>query len=161
MELWKREAAPGGCVAFRFFTTLAKLLANLLPGPLGMAKSFWTLGCIFALTAVAAGAFATHALRARLPDSLLDIFQTGARYQMYHALALLFVARAVVVWPGRLARLAGWLFVVGILFFSGTLYVLATTGIGWLGAITPIGGAAFLVGWVLLALAPWRGEKPA
>jgi uncharacterized membrane protein YgdD (TMEM256/DUF423 family) len=80
---------------------------------------------------------------------------------MYHALALLFVARAEVVWPGRLARLAGWLFVVGILFFSGTLYVLATTGIGWLGAITPIGGAAFLAGWVLLALAPWRGGKPA
>lgn len=124
-----------------------------------MLKTFWILGCLFAFTAVAAGAFGAHALRDRLPQSLITIFETGARYQMYHALALLVVARAAVLWPGRLSRLAGWLFVVGILLFSGTLYLLVLTGIRWLGAITPVGGLAFLVGWALLALAAWRAES--
>src|SRR5690606_20873336 len=118
-----------------------------------MVRVFWVLGCLFALTAVGAGAFGAHALRDLLPPSLLAIFETGARYQMYHALALLMVARAAAVWPGRLTRAAGWLFTIGIVLFSGSLYILAIPGIPWLGAITPIGGTAFLAGWALLGAA--------
>lgn len=123
-----------------------------------MSRLFWILGCIFALTAVAAGAFGAHALGERLPQSLLAIFQTGVRYQMYHAVALLLISRAAVVWPGRWASAAGWMFVAGILLFSGSLYVLAITGIRWLGAVTPLGGVAFLAGWAALALAGWRAS---
>jgi uncharacterized membrane protein YgdD (TMEM256/DUF423 family) len=123
-----------------------------------MARALWVLGCIFAFAGVAAGAFGAHALRDRLPQSLLAIFETGARYQMYHALALLLTARVAASWPGRLTTVAGWMFVAGIVVFSGSLYVLATTGILWLGAITPLGGLAFLTGWVLLGLAGWRAR---
>lgn len=121
-----------------------------------ISKLFWTLGCIFAFLAVAAGAFGAHALRDWLPQSLLAIFETAARYQMYHALALLVVARATETMPGRLPRLAGWAFATGIVVFSGSLYLLATTGILWLGAVTPIGGVAFLLGWTALGIAGWR-----
>jgi uncharacterized membrane protein YgdD (TMEM256/DUF423 family) len=124
-----------------------------------MARTFWTLGCIFAFLAVAAGAFGAHALRERLPSSLLAIFETAARYQMYHALALLLVARAVEAWPGRLSRFAGWAFVIGIVVFSGSLYLLSVTGIRWLGAVTPLGGVAFLAGWAMLAAAGVRTAR--
>jgi uncharacterized membrane protein YgdD (TMEM256/DUF423 family) len=124
-----------------------------------MARTFWTLGCIFAFLAVAAGAFGAHALRDRLPSSLLAIFETAARYQMYHALALLFVARAVEAGGGRLSRLAGWAFVAGILLFSGSLYLLSVTGVRWLGAITPLGGVGFLAGWGLLAIGGFRPRR--
>jgi len=122
-----------------------------------MAKTFWVLGCLFGLLGVAAGAFGAHALRARLPADLLAVFETGARYQMYHALALLAVAWAVERWASGAAVAAGWAFVAGIVVFSGSLYVLALSGARWLGAVTPIGGAAFLAGWALLAWAAWRG----
>lgn len=125
-----------------------------------MTRAFWTLGCVFAFAGIAAGAFGAHALRDLVPQSLLAIFETGVRYQMYHALALLLTARAAALWPGKLTTLAGWLFVVGIVVFSGSLYVLATTGILWLGAVTPVGGVAFLAAWILLALAGWRA-RPA
>ncbi|HEX6925866.1 MAG TPA: DUF423 domain-containing protein [Longimicrobiaceae bacterium] len=121
-----------------------------------MDRRFWILGCVFALLAVAAGAFGAHALRDRLPQSLLSIYETAARYQMYHALALLFTAQIHAVWPGRLTRGAGWLFTTGIVLFSGSLYVLSMTGITWLGAITPLGGVAFLAGWASLAFAALR-----
>jgi len=121
-----------------------------------MARTFWILGCFFGLVGVAAGAFGAHALRARVPADLLAVFETGARYQMYHALALLAVALAAARWPAGGWTLPGWLFTAGILVFSGSLYVLALTGTRWLGAITPIGGACFLAGWVLLALAGMR-----
>lgn len=121
-----------------------------------MDRRFWILGCVFALLAVAAGAFGAHVLRDRLPQSLLAVFETGARYQMYHALALLFTAQVHAVWPRRLTRGAGWLFIVGIVLFSGSLYVLSVTGMTWLGAITPVGGVAFLAGWALLTLAALR-----
>lgn len=124
-----------------------------------MGRIFWTLGCIFAFLAVAAGAFGAHALRERLPSTLLAIFETAARYQMYHALALLFVARAAATWPGRLTRLAGWAFVAGIVLFSGSLYLLSISGIRWLGAVTPLGGVAFLSGWAMLAAAGYRGAR--
>ncbi|HEX8274499.1 MAG TPA: DUF423 domain-containing protein [Longimicrobiaceae bacterium] len=121
-----------------------------------MAKTFWVLGCLFGMTAVAAGAFGAHALRARLPADLLAVFETGARYQMYHALALLAVAWAAERWPSGAAVAAGWAFVAGIVVFSGSLYVLALSGVRWLGAVTPLGGVAFLAGWALLAWTAWR-----
>ena len=89
------------------------------------------------------------------------MFETGARYQMYHALALLGVAWGIERWPNRAWRVAGWSFVVGIVLFSGSLYLLALSGARWLGAITPFGGVAFLVGWGLLGWAGWRTRGDA
>jgi uncharacterized membrane protein YgdD (TMEM256/DUF423 family) len=125
-----------------------------------MARTFWWLGCVFGLLAVAAGAFGAHALRARLPADLLAVFETAARYQMYHALALLAVALVAARAPSSLAAAAGWLFSAGIVLFSGSLYALALTGIRVLGAVTPLGGLCFLAGWAALALAG-RGLLPA
>ena len=98
-----------------------------------------------------------HALRARLSPDLLAVFETAARYQMYHALGLLAVAWMVTRWPGPWPVRAGWLFVAGTVLFSGSLYALALTGVRWLGAITPLGGAAFLAGWLCLAWGASRG----
>jgi uncharacterized membrane protein YgdD (TMEM256/DUF423 family) len=116
-------------------------------------RGFVVLGALSGLISVAAGAFGAHALRARLDPAALAVFETGARYQMYHALGLLGVAWVVSRWPGPWAGRAGWLFVAGTVLFSGSLYVLALSGIRWLGAITPLGGVAFLLGWLCLALA--------
>jgi uncharacterized membrane protein YgdD (TMEM256/DUF423 family) len=124
-----------------------------------MDRLFLSLGAISAFLAVGAGAFGAHGLRARLTPDLLAVFETAARYQMYHALALLAVAWAVTRWPGGLAAWAGWLFVAGTLIFSGSLYLLALTGVRWLGAITPFGGVAFLAGWICLALAARQGAS--
>jgi uncharacterized membrane protein YgdD (TMEM256/DUF423 family) len=120
-------------------------------------RLFFGLGALSGLVSVAAGAFGAHALRTRLPAELLAVFETAARYQMYHALALMAVAWAATRWPGPLPQWAGWLFVAGTLLFSGSLYALALSGVRWLGAITPLGGLAFLAGWVCLALAVRRG----
>jgi uncharacterized membrane protein YgdD (TMEM256/DUF423 family) len=120
-------------------------------------RLFFSLGALSEFVAVAAGAFGAHGLRARLTPELLAVFETGARYQMYHALGLLAVAWAAARWPGGLVAWAGWLFVVGTVLFSGSLYALALSGVRWLGAITPLGGVAFLAGWVCLALAARRG----
>lgn len=121
-----------------------------------MDRLFVALGSTSALIAIAAGAFGAHALRARLSPEYLAVFETAARYQMYHALALLAVAWATTRWPGPLLNWAGWLLVVGTVLFSGSLYGLALTGVRWLGAITPLGGAAFLAGWLCLTLAVLR-----
>jgi uncharacterized membrane protein YgdD (TMEM256/DUF423 family) len=115
-------------------------------------RLFFALGSASGLVAVAAGAFGAHGLRARLSPDLLAVFETGARYQMYHALALLAVGWAVTRWPGPWPVRAGWLFLVGTLLFSGSLYALALTGVRWLGAITPLGGVALLAGWTCLLL---------
>ena len=117
---------------------------------------FDVLGAASAAIAVAAGAFGAHALRERLAPDMLAVFETGARYQMYHALGLLAVAWAVARWPGSTAGVAGWLFVAGTILFSGSLYLLALTGTRWLGAITPLGGLAFIAGWAALAWAALR-----
>ncbi|MGH7513157.1 MAG: DUF423 domain-containing protein [Gemmatimonadales bacterium] len=122
-----------------------------------MDQLFFRLGAASGFVAVAAGAFGAHALRARLSADLIGVFETAARYQMYHALALMAVAWAAARWPGALPQWAGWLFVAGTVLFSGSLYALALSGIRWLGAITPLGGAAFLAGWLCLALAVRRG----
>ena len=121
-----------------------------------MDRLFFTLGSIAALLAVALGAFAAHGLKSRLDAAMLAIFETGVRYHMYHALALLAVAWAAARWPGGAVNASGWLFVAGIVLFSGSLYTLSLTGIRWLGVITPLGGAAFLVGWLCLAWAAWK-----
>jgi uncharacterized membrane protein YgdD (TMEM256/DUF423 family) len=118
-----------------------------------MDRLFVMLGAASGFIAVAAGAFGAHALRSRLDPDLLAVFETAARYQMYHALALLAVAWVAARCPGPLPHWAGWLFVVGTVLFSGSLYALALSGVRWLGAVTPLGGAAFLAGWICLALA--------
>ena len=122
-----------------------------------MARVFVILGSLSGLIAVAAGAFGAHTLRDRISADLLVTFETGVRYQMYHALALLAVAWATTRWANSLTTVAGWLFVAGTLIFSGSLYALSFTGARWLGAITPLGGVAFIGGWLCLALAAWRG----
>ena len=122
-----------------------------------MDRLFGALGAVSALVAVGAGAFGAHALRARLSPDLLAVFETGARYQMYHALGLLAVAWAVTRWPVPAVRAAGWLFVAGTVIFSGSLYLLALTGVRAFGAATPVGGLAFLAGWLALAVGVWRG----
>lgn len=121
-----------------------------------MDRLFFSLGAWSAFVSVAAGAFGAHALRVRLDAGSLAVFETGARYQMYHAVGLLAAAWAVVRWPGPWAVRSGWLFAAGTLLFSGSLYALALGGVRWVGAITPLGGLAFLAGWVCLALAAWQ-----
>jgi uncharacterized membrane protein YgdD (TMEM256/DUF423 family) len=120
-------------------------------------RLFATLGAASAFVAVGAGAFGAHGLRARLSPDLLAVFETGARYQMYHALGLLAVAWAATRWPGPWPVRAGWLFLAGTVLFSGSLYALALTGVRWLGAVTPLGGVAFLAGWLCLAWGASRG----
>ena len=121
-----------------------------------MDRTFAALGALSALVAVASGAFGAHALRARLAPDQLATFETGARYQMYHALALLLVAWAVTRWPAPPVRAAGWLFVVGTVIFSGSLYAYALTGARVFSAMTPVGGLCLLAGWASLALGIWR-----
>jgi uncharacterized membrane protein YgdD (TMEM256/DUF423 family) len=122
-----------------------------------MERLFVVLGSLSGCLAVGLGAFAAHGLRARVSAESLATFEVGARYHMYHALALLAVAWASTRWPGSATLWSGWLFVVGTVLFSGSLYLLSTTGPRWLGAITPLGGVAFLLGWVALAIAALRG----
>jgi uncharacterized membrane protein YgdD (TMEM256/DUF423 family) len=121
-------------------------------------RRFFMLGAVFALIGVAAGAFGAHALKSRLTPDLLAVFEVGVRYQLVHALALLAVAWAMTRWPGRAATWAGILFSAGIVLFSGSLYLLALTGVRALGAITPVGGVAFIAGWACLAWSAWRAR---
>lgn len=123
-----------------------------------MDKTFFVFGAAFGLLGVALGAFGAHGLKGTLSPDMLANFETGVRYQMYHAMALLAVAWAVTRWPGGLTNAAGWLFIVGIVIFSGSLYLLSITGMRWLGAITPIGGVAMIAGWGCLILAAVRGS---
>lgn len=122
-----------------------------------MSRLFFALGCVLALTGVAAGAFASHGLEGRVPAEALATFETAARHQIYHALALLAVAWAARAWPHGLWVAAGCLFAAGILLFSGSLYALALGAPRWLGAVAPIGGTAFLAGWSLCVVAALRG----
>ena len=125
----------------------------------GMDRVFITIGALSGFLAVAAGAFGAHALRDRLSTDMLGVFQTGATYQMYHALALVGVGILLArfsVDGSALVSAAGWLFVAGTLLFSGSLYALSLSNTTWLGAITPIGGIAFLLGWLALAVGIWR-----
>ncbi|MEF8816735.1 MAG: DUF423 domain-containing protein [Salinibacter sp.] len=122
-----------------------------------MTRLFVGLGALTALIAVALGAFGAHGLEGRVSPDRVDTFRTGVQYQMYHALALLFVGWAAAQGWGPLLHWAGSCFVAGIVVFSGSLYVLVLTDTGWLGAITPLGGVAFIVGWALLGWAALFG----
>ena len=121
-----------------------------------MLRNFLMLAAFFGFTGVALGAFAAHGLKNRLSADYLAIFHTGVTYQLIHALAIFGVALLANVLPGRIVAWAGALFCVGILLFSGSLYVLTLTGFSKLGIVTPFGGLAFLAGWVCLGLAAWR-----
>ena len=121
-----------------------------------MLRVFLMLAAFFGFTGVALGAFAAHGLKSRLSEQYLAIFHTGVTYQLVHTLALFGVALLATHLPGRLVTWAGICFALGIVLFSGSLYVLTMTGIGKLGIITPFGGAAFLAGWLCLGMAAWR-----
>ena len=116
-----------------------------------------TFGALSAAVAVALGAFGAHALRSRLEPRDLEIFETAVRYQMYHALALL-AAGWLLARGGTGASTAAWAFVAGTVIFCGSLYLMVATGHRWLGAVTPLGGVALILGWLLLASAAWRTE---
>lgn len=123
-----------------------------------MSNIFFILAALLALIGVGAGAFGTHALADFLAEvGRAETYETAVRYQMYHALALFGVAVTQKIWPQTgLLTWSGWLFVIGIVIFSGSLYLLIFSGQRWLGAITPIGGVAFIGGWLMLMLAAWQ-----
>lgn len=122
-----------------------------------MAQVFVSLAAVLGGLSVAAGAFAAHALRGQISERSLEIFDTAARYQMYHALALLLIALLITrtASPQPMLVASGWLFIIGIGIFSGSLYALSVTGWNKLGAITPLGGVALIIGWGVLAVAGW------
>jgi uncharacterized membrane protein YgdD (TMEM256/DUF423 family) len=123
-----------------------------------MERTFLVLGAVLAGIGVAAGAFGAHGLRARLSADLLAAFETGVRYHLIHALALLAVAWVETRWPSPAVGLAGWLFVAGILLFSGSLYLLALGSPRAIGMITPVGGLAFIAGWGAMAIGVLQGR---
>ncbi len=126
-----------------------------------MDRTFFVLGCVLAGLGVLLGAFGAHALKTRLAPDLLTIYEVGVRYHLVHALALLAVALASGRWPAPRLHTAGWLMVAGIVLFSGSLYVLALSGVRQLGAVTPLGGLAWVGAWGMAAwtVARWRGER--
>jgi uncharacterized membrane protein YgdD (TMEM256/DUF423 family) len=121
-----------------------------------MDRVFFTIGAWMAALGVAAGALGAHTLRARVTPEMLAVFDTGVRYQLVHALALIGVAWATTRWPGAATNVAGWLFFGGTVLFSGSLYALALSGALFLGALTPFGGLALIGGWLVLAWAVWQ-----
>ena len=121
-----------------------------------MLRGFLLLAAFFGFTGVALGAFAAHGLKDRLSAEYLAIFHTGVTYQLVHTLALFGVALLATHIPGRLVTWAGLSFAIGIILFSGSLYLLTLTGVSKLGIITPFGGLGFLIGWFCLGLAAWR-----
>ncbi len=122
-----------------------------------MTRFFLAMGALTAGLAVILGAFGAHTLETRVTAERLAVFETGVRYQMYHAIALLFLAWAAQQWPTWQITVAGYLFIAGMIIFSGSLYLLVITNTPWLGAITPIGGLSFIVGWILLFWAALAG----
>ena len=122
-------------------------------------RRFFVVGAALGGLAVAGGAFGAHGLQGRIDPELLDTFETAARYQMSHALALLAVAWAVARWPEARLTVCGWLLTAGVVVFSGSLYLLSVTGARWLGAVTPIGGLMLIAGWILLAVRLLRASS--
>jgi uncharacterized membrane protein YgdD (TMEM256/DUF423 family) len=122
-----------------------------------MAKLFITLAALSGMLAVVLGAFGAHALKARLDDYALGVFETAVQYHFYHSFALLAVGLIAMSQPQiTLLKTSGWLFIIGMPIFSGSLYLLSITGVKWLGAITPLGGLCFIAGWACLAAAAWQ-----
>ena len=122
-----------------------------------MSRFFVIAGALSAFIAVSMGAFGAHGLSRKLSPENLDIFEIGARYQMYHAIAMVVVGVSMERWSRDELAVGGWCFLIGSVIFSGSLYALSLSGVRWLGAITPIGGVAFLLGWLSLAWGVWRG----
>lgn len=116
------------------------------------------MGALFALIAVILGAFGAHALKQKIPTDLLAVFEIGVRYQMYHAFGLIIVALALQHFPGFPLEIAGWLFTIGIIIFSGSLYCLALSGHKLWGAVTPIGGLIWIVAWLFVCYAPFHSR---
>jgi uncharacterized membrane protein YgdD (TMEM256/DUF423 family) len=125
-----------------------------------MSDRFFAMGAISAALAVLLGSFGAHALKVRLAPEQLATFETGVRYHLVHALGLLAAAWAIGRYGSGAALWGGWLLLAGTVLFSGSLYLLALSGVRWLGLITPFGGVAFVVGWALLAMAALRGPPP-
>jgi len=121
-----------------------------------MVRVFFGLGAVLGGIGVAVGAFGAHGLRSRIGPEMLAVFETGVRYHLVHALALLAVGWAASRWPSPAVAAAGWFFVAGVFLFSGSLYVLALTGVRALGLVTPVGGGALIAGWIALVWAAWR-----
>ena len=122
-----------------------------------MAKLFITLASVSGMLAVIFGAFGAHALKGRLDAHAIGAFETAVQYHFYHSLALLAVGLLALNQPQTaMLKSSGWLFTIGIVVFSGSLYLLSVTGVRWLGAITPIGGLAFIGGWACLAATGWK-----
>lgn len=118
-----------------------------------MAKTFLVIAALSGLLAVIIGAFGAHGLKSKISEEMLAVYNTGVQYHFYHLLVLLVTGLLLLKWPEAQAfKIAGWLFIAGMLVFSGSLYILAITGIRWLGAITPLGGLAFIGGWLALAI---------
>lgn len=123
-----------------------------------MDRIFFIIGSLLAGLAVLLGAFGAHGLKDLVAPELIDTWEKAACYQMYHALAIFLLAWAITHWPeqANLWSLGGWLFLAGAALFSGSLYLLVLSGVKWLGAVTPLGGVAFGVGWLCLLIAAWR-----
>ena len=122
-----------------------------------MGKLFLILGSINAAAAVTMGAFGAHSLRAKISEKMLSVFQTGVQYHFYHSLGLLIIGLMTLYFQsGKYLYAAGWIMFFGIILFSGSLYILSTTNMRWLGMITPFGGMAYLISWILIAVAVWK-----
>ena len=125
-----------------------------------VARLFVALGAINAALAVIFGAFGAHALRARISPEMLAVYHTGSQYHFYHALGLLLIGVLASQFQNdRALQLSGFLMLAGIVLFCGSLYLLSVTGVTWLGAITPLGGVAFIAAWVVLAVAALRATS--
>lgn len=127
---------------------------------MNMSNRFVFLGAASAAAAIALGAFGAHALKSRLAPDLLAIFHTAFQYHLAHSLGLVLIGLAGFHWPdSRWLRASGWLMLAGIVLFSGSLYALSLTGVRAIGAITPVGGVAFIAAWIFLAVAVWS-DRP-
>ena len=121
-----------------------------------MSRTFFVTAAVLGFLGVAGGAFGAHALRGILDTDVQTVYETGIRYQMYHVFALMLAGWALQKHEASQFRLAGWFFVAGVALFSGSLYIMSFTGLRWLGAITPLGGLAFLAGWLSLIIGFWK-----
>src|SRR5690606_21223138 len=121
-----------------------------------MSKQIFMTASILLAVAVAIGAFGAHGLKAHLSNEMLQTYKTGVEYHFYHALGLLFIGVLSISYPSSLLNWSAILLVIGIVLFSGSLYVMAISGIKWIGAITPLGGLSFIAGWIFLLVAVWK-----
>lgn len=125
-----------------------------------MSKLFLILGSVNAATAVSMGAFGAHFLKTKIPEEMLSVFQTAVQYHFYHSLGLMIIGVLIIsIKPEKYLGIAGWMMFIGIILFSGSLYILSTTATRWVGIITPFGGIAFIISWVFIAIALWKWSE--